>query len=96
MAICLKPQVIWAPITNVSTPRYQFTVFVPDTVTAIENCQYVVITGDQIPPPVFVDNAQDAVSISTAFIMLIVTAGLFRFLRKMIEDSDIPTSDEKH
>lgn len=96
MALCLKPQIVWVPYTNAATPRYQTTVFIPDTSTPVEQCSYVVIQGSEIPPHVFIDNQTDAVTIASAFIGLIAVAGIYRFLARQLWDLDVGPSDEKH
>ncbi len=41
MAVCLKLQTVWVPISNVSTPLYQMSMLVPDA-TDPANCLYTV------------------------------------------------------
>lgn len=96
MAVCLRPQEVFVYPSGSGGQLVPVTVYIPDSFVSVENCQTLLISADQIPPNVFIDNAEDAAAISAAFIMLIVTAGIFRFLRRQIEDSDISYSDEKH
>lgn len=98
MAVCLKSQVVWVPITNAATPRYQMTVYVPDTVTPVESCSTVLVSGSDanVLSRVLITNAADAQEIAGAFMLLIVGVGLYRLIRRQIEDSNFEPSDEKH
>lgn len=95
MAVCLRPQEVFVYPSSGGGQLVPVTVFIPDSFVSLETCQTLLVSADQIPPNVFIDNAEDAAAITAAFIMLIVTAGIFRALRRQIEESDIP-SDEKH
>lgn len=96
MALCLRPQVIWVPFTNVSTPRNQITVYIPDAGTPTQNCQFMLVAeSDYKDHGLKIDNADDAMVIAGAFIALIATMGAFRYLAKSIWEASEP-SDEKH
>jgi hypothetical protein len=94
MAICLKSQAIYVPYSSGANPKTTY-VFIPDTVTPVSSCDYVLIRGDEMPQKVFIDSSEDAVSIASAFIVFISVLGLYRIFIKFLWSVDTD-SEEKH
>jgi len=70
---------------------------IPDYATPLESCSMVLVSGSEYTAlsRVLITDAADAAEIAAAFAMLFAVVGVYRILRRMIEESDVP-SDEKH
>lgn len=97
MAICWKTQVAWVPFTNVTTPRNQVTLLVPDTATPLNSCQYITVNASEYSQLShgYIDNPADAQLILGAFVVLFAIVFGFRQIARAMNVGDSYT-DEKH